>query len=293
MLLKKIVVAEDDDAIAHMVSMALGDAGYLCLRARDGAEALKLVRVHTPDLLVLDVMMPRLDGHEVARKLKSDVLLSKTPILMLTALGDVDSKVAGFQSGADDYLSKPFDLREFNARVQALIRSARREGDRNPTTHLPGSSAIEDHIEEMLADGANAAVLHIDVSGYEQFADKVGFSRADRLVASLGEMILDRTRAAGGGSGFVGHLGGVDFIATDTTDHAESLAREIIAAFEDGRRRWTDGDGEKLTMAIAIVPTEGLGRGEDDVVATRMAAALRAAKKLQGSNYVVWRSEIV
>ena len=64
MLLKKIVVAEDDDAIAHMVSMALGDAGYLCLRARDGDEALRLVKAHDPDLLILDVMMPRVDGLE-------------------------------------------------------------------------------------------------------------------------------------------------------------------------------------------------------------------------------------
>src|SRR5204862_6116529 len=76
MLLKKIVVAEDDDAIAHLVNMALGDAGYLCLRAHDGVEAMNLVRVHAPDLLVLDVMMPRQSGHEVARKVKSDVILS-------------------------------------------------------------------------------------------------------------------------------------------------------------------------------------------------------------------------
>src|SRR5690606_38772858 len=73
MLLKKIVVAEDDDAIAHLINMALGDAGFLCLRARDGAEAINLVRVHAPDLLVLDVMTPRVSGHEVARKLKGDV----------------------------------------------------------------------------------------------------------------------------------------------------------------------------------------------------------------------------
>ena len=145
MLLKKIVVAEDDDAIAHMVSMALGDAGYLCIRARDGEEALRITKIHQPDLLVLDVMMPRLDGRQVASKLKEDVILSKIPILMLTALSDVDSRIQGLDAGADDYMSKPFDLREFSARIRALIRSARRERDRNPTTDLPGSVAIERH----------------------------------------------------------------------------------------------------------------------------------------------------
>src|SRR5574338_26266 len=140
MLLKKIVIAEDDDAIAHMVNMALGDAGFLCLRARDGDEALKLVKAHDPDLLVLDVMMPRVDGLEVARRLKADVMWSRIPILMLTALAGVDNEVQGIEAGADAYMSKPFDLREFGARCKALIRAARRERDRNPTTNLPGST---------------------------------------------------------------------------------------------------------------------------------------------------------
>ena len=140
MLLNKIVVAEDDDAIAHMVNMALGDAGFLCLRARNGEEAINLVKVQSPDLLILDVMMPRCDGMEVVRKLRGDVLTSKTPILMLTALGTVEHKVEGLEAGADDYVTKPFDLRELAARVKALIRASRRERERNPTSGLPGST---------------------------------------------------------------------------------------------------------------------------------------------------------
>src|SRR6187549_1811619 len=162
MLLKKIVIAEDDD-VAHMVNMALGDAGFLCLRARDGDEALKLVKAHDPDLLVLDVMMPRVDGFEVARKLKADVMWSRTPILMLTALAGVDSQVQGLEAGADAYMTKPFDLREFNARVKALIRSARRERDRNPTTDLPGSRAIDEQIDSALKSGKPTMVVHVDM----------------------------------------------------------------------------------------------------------------------------------
>ena len=122
MLLTKNVDAEDDDSIAHLITMALGDAGFLCLRARDGSEALNLVRVHAPDLLVLDVMMPRLDGREVAKRVKADVILSKTPILMLTARGSLSDRVRGLDSGADDYLVKPFALRELTARIRALLR---------------------------------------------------------------------------------------------------------------------------------------------------------------------------
>ncbi|WP_394764564.1 response regulator transcription factor [Stenotrophomonas sp.] len=133
MLLKKIVIAEDDDAIAHMVSMALGDAGFLCLRARDGEEALKLVKAHDPDLLVLDVMMPRVDGLEVARRLKADVMWSRTPILMLTALAGTKDKVYGLDAGADDYLTKPFQADELVLRLRALIR--RSHGHASPRLH--------------------------------------------------------------------------------------------------------------------------------------------------------------
>src|SRR5207245_6949226 len=121
--LNKIVVCDDEDALAHLVSMTLGDAGYLCLRARDGEQALFLASVEQPDLMILDVMMPKVDGLQACRKLKADPLLSRIPILMLTSLASIDDKVKGLESGADDYLAKPFDLRELHARVRALIRS--------------------------------------------------------------------------------------------------------------------------------------------------------------------------
>ena len=95
MLLKKLVIAEDDDAVAHLVAASLGDAGFLCLRAWDGEQALNLVRTELPDALVLDVMMPKMDGIEVCRRVKGDVLLSRVPILMLTSLAGVENRVEG------------------------------------------------------------------------------------------------------------------------------------------------------------------------------------------------------
>ena len=92
---------------------------------RDGEEALKLVKAHDPDLLVLDVMMPRVDGLEVARRLKADVMWSRTPILMLTALAQVDDQVQGLDAGADAYMSKPFDLRELGAAIDEVLRMKR------------------------------------------------------------------------------------------------------------------------------------------------------------------------
>jgi two-component system, OmpR family, response regulator len=128
--LKKVVVGEDEDAIAHLIEATLGDAGWLCLRGRDGEAALALVREEDPDLLILDVLMPRMDGLETVKRLKADPVLSKVPVLMLTSLSSVDDKVRGLSAGADDYLGKPFDLGEVEARLRALVRRASGTGDR-------------------------------------------------------------------------------------------------------------------------------------------------------------------
>ncbi|MBK7537822.1 MAG: response regulator [Myxococcales bacterium] len=288
MLLKKIVVAEDDDAIAHMVNMALGDAGFLCLRARDGEEALRLVKHHDPDLLVLDVMMPRVDGFEVARRLKGDVMWSRTPILMLTALAGVENQVHGIDAGADSYMSKPFDLREFGARVKALVRASRRERDRNPTTNLPGSRAIDEEIENALRAGRHTHVLHVDVLSFDSYADAVGVQRSEETVRSLGQLLLDAARKASGGGAFVGHVGGSDFIAIVAPEHAQAIVDGAIAAFETRRAELAPGDSQALALVIASATTDGLSAAGADELGRRLGRAMKQAKTLGKSSHVAW-----
>lgn len=294
MLLKKIVIAEDDDAIAHMVNMALGDAGFLCLRARDGEEALKLVKAHDPDLLVLDVMMPRVDGLEVARRLKSDVMWSRTPILMLTALASVDDQVKGLDSGADAYMSKPFDLREFGARVRALIRTARRERDRNPTTNLPGSRAIDEELEAALKRGAATGVVHVDLLNFDAYADAVGIARSEDTVRALGQLLLETARAISGGGSFVGHVGGSDFIAVVAVEHAARFAAAMEAEFEARRAALTGGaahaaDAASLALVMGLTTTEGLGLADGaDELGRRLGRAMKQAKAAGKTGHVAW-----
>lgn len=291
MLLKKIVIAEDDDAIAHMINMTLGDAGFLCLRASDGEEALNLVRLHTPDLLVLDVMMPRLDGMEVARRIKNDVLLSRTPILMLTALSAVDDKVEGIEAGADAYMVKPFDLRELSAQVKALIRTSTRERDRNPTTNLPGSASLEAHLGKILRDNMDAAVMHFHIREFDAYLDQVGFTRAEDLLVAMGQLVLDKVRAYSPEHPFVGHLGGSDFIGVVGRSSAAELAKDVIATFDERRCEWDLRPGEvaqPLCMVIGLAYTQGIADKAMDVIANRVAVAIKTAKEQAGSSYIVW-----
>ena len=289
MLLKKIVIAEDDDAIAHMVNMALGDAGFLCLRARDGDEALKLVKAHDPDLLVLDVMMPRVDGLEVARRLKADVMWSRTPILMLTALAGIDDQVQGLEAGADAYMAKPFDLREMGARVKALIRSARRERDRNPTTNLPGSRAIDEEIEGALKSGKPTMVVHVDILNFDSYADTIGIARSEDTVRSVGQWLLESARVASGGGAFVGHVGGSDFLAVLSPEHAEGFVQSAENAF-DAKRSTFPGETNALALVAAIVNTEGLTLKDGaDELGRRLGRAMKQAKAVGKTNHVVWK----
>ena len=288
MLLKKIVIAEDDDAIAHMVNMALGDAGFLCLRARDGDEALRLVKAHDPDLLVLDVMMPRVDGLEVARRLKADVMWSRTPILMLTALASTDDQVAGLEAGADAYMSKPFDLREMSARVKALVRAARRERDRNPTTNLPGSRAIDEEIEGALKSGNPTAVVHIDILAFDSYSDSIGIARSEDTVRALGAWLLEAARAASGGGAFVGHIGGSDFLAVLAPEHAMPFVTGAESAF-DAKRAGFPGDANNLHLVAAIAHTDGLNLNNGaDELGRRLGKAMKQAKAGGKTGHVVW-----
>ena len=132
---QKILVIEDEEGIIHLLNLYLKDAGYVVLVARDGADGLALHAREHPDLVILDIMLPTLDGFEVCRRIRS---WSRTPILMLTARGDEDDRIAGLELGADDYLVKPFSPRELVSRVRAILRRVSgMEGERTPEQGKP------------------------------------------------------------------------------------------------------------------------------------------------------------
>ncbi len=116
---QRILIIEDEEGIIHLLNLYLKDAGFSVVVARDGADGLALHARERPDLVILDIMLPTLDGFEICRRIRS---WSKTPILMLTARGDEDDRIQGLELGADDYLVKPFSPRELVSRVKAILR---------------------------------------------------------------------------------------------------------------------------------------------------------------------------
>jgi PleD family two-component response regulator len=248
--LKKVVIGEDEDAIAHLIQMVLGDAGFLCLRGRNGEEALALARAESPDVMVLDVLMPKLDGIETVRRLKADAMHSRVPVLMLTSLASVDDKVRGLDAGADDYLPKPFDLRELLARVQALVRQSRRERDRSPTTGLPGPGALEEELTQRLEGGEPFALVFVSTRGFDEVVAEEGWKRGEALIAAL----APRLHAAVGDRGSLSHLGGDDFALLADAPRADELAAALRAVEAPA----------PLAVEVTVVPQSGV-RTVDDV----------------------------
>ena len=116
---QKILIADDDGNIAELISLYLTKEGYETAKAKDGRDAVRLFQSFGPDLIILDIMMPEMDGYEVCREVRK---ASSVPIIMLTAKGETFDKVLGLELGADDYMVKPFDTKELVARVKAVLR---------------------------------------------------------------------------------------------------------------------------------------------------------------------------
>jgi DNA-binding response OmpR family regulator len=253
-----LLFADDNEDMRHMLRDLFRSSGHEVALAPDGLSALAAIQEREPDLMILDHSMPGMSGFDVCRSVKSNPFTARIPVLMLTAQAEVESKVEGFAAGADDYLAKPFDPRELRARVAALLRLVQREGDRNPTSGLPGGFAIDREITARAERAEVFAVCYLDLDNFKAFADTFGFSIADTVIRGLGAAIRDATfDVAGEGNGdFVGHIGGDDFIVVTSHEHAEAIARQCTSRFRDVIARAVGAEAA-LTGAFTGVDRDG------------------------------------
>ena len=148
---KSILIVEDDNNIADLLRLYLEKEGYQATIAADGTQGIDLYRKLRPDLVLLDVMMPGVDGWGVLRAIRQD---SQTPVIMLTAKGETSDKVTGLKQGADDYITKPFEMKEVLARIEAVLRRAAGEGDKEKPRRLVFDKLIIDLDSfELIVDG--------------------------------------------------------------------------------------------------------------------------------------------
>ena len=184
MMNRTILVVDDDKKIVQLVSLYLRKEGYRVLPAFDGQEALEIARSQQPDLIVLDLFLPELDGADVCRLLRAD---SRVPIIMLTARATDEDKLLGLNLGADDYLTKPFNPRELVARVRAVLRRTLPDDDTNGELHF-GDLAISLVRREVAAHGQPVSLTPTEFRLLETLVREPGraFSRSELLDRAFG-----------------------------------------------------------------------------------------------------------
>jgi len=183
-----ILLVDDEDAVQKLLTYPLEREGFRVVSARDGEEALEVFGEENPDLVVLDIMLPRLDGLEVCKRLRAR---STVPIIMLTARDDELDKVVGLELGADDYITKPFSIREFRSRVRALLRRARLpayEGEDGDEVIAAGPLRIDLSRRAVDLDGRSVQLTYVEFELLRTMASNPGrvFSRKMLLEALWG-----------------------------------------------------------------------------------------------------------
>jgi len=159
----QVLIVDDEPDVAKTIDRGLHRKGFRTITVHSGVEALKSARRLRPDLIVLDIIMPNMDGLEVCRRLRSDPVLSDIPILFLTAKGKIDDKIEGFKAGADDYLAKPFHLEELSLRVRALLRrSVPRIVEELPTTLQVGDLQLDSRTFEVCVKDRKALLTPVE-----------------------------------------------------------------------------------------------------------------------------------
>jgi len=193
---RTILVIDDEPELVKLLDYNLSKAGYLVLSARDGESGLAAARKHAPDAIILDVMMPGLDGWEVCKRLRQDPSTSALPVLMLTAKADEGDRVLGLELGADDYVGKPFGVRELLARVKALLRRSE-VASTSPEVLKTGKIIIDSSRRTVMASGKPVALTATEFNLLKALAEREGrvISREDLLSLARGDevAVMDRT----------------------------------------------------------------------------------------------------
>src|SRR5689334_12982484 len=229
---ERILVVDDDRDIARFVELNLSLEGFQVEVAHDGVHALELATARPPDLILLDVMMPGVDGVEVVRRLRAQSSTASIPVVMLTAKSLSADKVVGLTAGADDYIVKPFDTLELVARVRTTLRRTADVRSVSPLTGLPGNHRIDIEIAGRARAGIPYAVCHVDLDEFKSFNDAYGFLRGDDLLLVLAGVLQHAAAEAGEPPAFVGHVGGDDFVLVCTPEQAEPMCRRICESFD-------------------------------------------------------------
>jgi PleD family two-component response regulator len=269
---RHILIVEDDPNTAEMLSAYFSSVGYQVSHAAWGQDALKMASEMLPDLVVLDIHLPDIDGYEVCMTLRSQRRTEHTPIIFLTERRERMDRLTGLQLGAVDYITKPFDVQELRFRVRNVLRRSNLDTLLHPITGLPTSMLIEEQVERVI-ENANLAIIGVALSGMLAFSDAYGFVTHDDVLRAVALILRNTSTEIMANDPFVGQLDTYQFLLVAPTGQEGYIVLgrlnqrlgEAISFFyphldwESGQR----GDGSplpKINFNINLLSSEQLPR---------------------------------
>ena len=300
----RVLLVDDDPDILDVLEITLSEENYEILKAGDGEEAMRIIQSKPLDLIMVDYNMPKMNGQQVCLKVKQDLLLRHTPVIMVTGKGEVSDKVGGINAGADDYIVKPFEPKELLARIKMILRRTERDLEANPLTRLPGNVSILNELTKRIEKKEFFSVCYVDLDKFKAYNDTYGFEHGDNVIRDTARVLIQATQRYGNNDDFIGHIGGDDFVVVTTPAAADNICKEIIAEFEEKAPSFYNETDRKngyivshdrqgnpvkiplLSVSIGVVSNE-VRSIEHVAQVGEIGAELKSyAKKLERSNYV-------
>ncbi len=301
----KLLVVDDEPAILDLLQRRLEALGCTVSLLPGGSRVVQTAREQTPDLILLYVMMPDLDGFAVCQALKQDPTVRDIPVIMMTARSEIDSRIKGLELGAHDYVAKPFETAELVARIRAALRvkqlqdelkeankKLERLASSDALTDLPNRRTFDEQfflaVERSRRSGEVISVLMIDLDHFKTINDTYGHQVGDEALRQLGRVLMGRRR----GTDLVGRYGGEEFVwvlPDAKTEDAMEIGEWLRRTVEDMSVEMVEGR-VGLTISVGVTTYEPAGHGpiNADTVLDAADQALREAKAA-GRNRVTYR----
>jgi PleD family two-component response regulator len=253
----RILVVEDDFDISNMLKIYFSAQGFEVQIASRGADALTSTRRQLPNLIVLDIMLPDMNGYDVCHSLRTTARTSHIPIIFLTQKDERSDKIHGLELGADDYITKPFDIEELKLRVQNAILAASRQTQIDSKSNLPSGRLIEDHLRSLMRSTRPWAYIDLKINSFDAFTDVYGFVAGDEVIRFMALLISEVIDARGTPDDYAGHPGRDNFIVITHADDADALRSMLIERFNnDVRQHYSFIDRER---GYVLVPDGAYG----------------------------------
>jgi diguanylate cyclase (GGDEF)-like protein len=229
---ERVLLVEADSISTQLLSFSLRREGFEVVLARDGEDALRLAREQQVDVVLAEVLLPDMDGRDLCRQLRADWNTQRLPIVLATSLGGAENRMQGLLAGADDYIIKPYDVRELMVRLHRLVSTYTNCSDLHPLTKLPGSRVIAGYVEKVCVEESGQwALLQVDINHFTSYNRIYGFSAGDDVLRMTALLLREVVHSSAEPS-FVGHDGRDDFIAVVPAQRADEVCRALIERFD-------------------------------------------------------------